>query len=66
MRKVLELIRAAIVVSAMPVVIMFYAASTPEWFVGLGIYVAVATLALVTLNHVLKEKPGEARASPEQ
>jgi len=52
MRKLLEFVRAVLVVSAMPVIIMFYAASSREWFIGLGVYVAVATLALLVLNHV--------------
>ena len=66
MRKLLEFVRAVLVVSAMPVVIMFYAASTREWFIGLGVYVVLATLALLVLNHVLKGEPEESsKASPE-
>ena len=59
MRNVLEFVRAVIVVSAMPVVIMLYAASSRAWFIGLLVYVVVATLVLLVLNRLLKGKPSE-------
>jgi|KBSMisStandDraft_5_1062788.scaffolds.fasta_scaffold260754_2 cell division protein FtsW (lipid II flippase) len=54
MRKILEFIRAAIVITALPVLLLFFASSSQTWFV-LGAYVVAATVALPILNALLKE-----------
>jgi hypothetical protein len=55
MKKLLEFIRAAIVISAGPVVLLFYASSSHAWLI-LGLYVVLATVALPILNSFLKEE----------
>lgn len=55
MRKVLEFIRAAIVVSAVPIVLVFYASTSRTMYIALFIYVVLATILLLVLNQVLKE-----------
>jgi predicted lysophospholipase L1 biosynthesis ABC-type transport system permease subunit len=58
MRKILEFIRAAIVITALPVLLLFFASSSHTWVV-LGAYVVAATVALPILNALLKEGAGQ-------
>ncbi len=61
MKKTLELIRAALVVSAVPVVLTFYA-TAGTWHTVLFVYVVGATLVLLVLNHLLKEDPARRKS----
>ena len=65
MRKALEFIRAVIVVSAVPVVLTFYATTSRTLYLVLFVYVVVATLAVVVLNQVLHRRD-DANGSPTQ
>jgi hypothetical protein len=64
MRRMLEYIRAAIVVSATPAVLVFYAASSRTWVIALSVYLVLSTLVLLVLNHLLKENPGDDTKAP--
>jgi hypothetical protein len=65
MRRMLEFVRAALVVSAVPAVVLFYLSSSRTWIFML-VYVVAATIALVVLNHVLKESPDETIKAPSE
>ena len=54
MRTVLEVVRAAIVVTAVPVVIAFHLAAWRPWGIALLLYLLAAIVALLVLNQVLK------------
>jgi len=66
MKKMLEFIRAVLVVTAVPAVVMFYLSSSRTWLYML-VYVVSATLVLLVLNHLLKEDPeGDVKTPPSQ
>ena len=64
MRKLLEIIRAALVLSAAPAGLMFLAVTSRTWYIVLFVYVVLATLALLVLNQVLKEEPRDDTKAP--
>lgn len=67
MRRVLEFIRAAIVLSAVPVVLTFYATTSRTWYIALFLYFVLASIVLLVLNQVLKEDgPDDTNAPPSQ
>ena len=57
MRKLLEFLRAVIVVSAIPAVLVFYAASSRTLLVALTAYLVIGVLGLLVINRVLQAKP---------
>ena len=65
MRKMLEFVRALLVISAVPTVVVFYLSSSRTWIFMLA-YVVAATIALIVLNHVLKEDPEETIKAPSE
>jgi predicted membrane channel-forming protein YqfA (hemolysin III family) len=63
-RKWLEYIRAAIVVTAAPAIIVFLSVTSRTWYVVLSVYVVLATLTLLVLNHVLAKEQGDQTDAP--
>lgn len=64
MRKALEFIRAAIVVSAVPIVLMFYASTSRTMYIALFVYIVLATILLLVLNQVLKADDRDDSSAP--